>query len=90
VKTILDVKTLIERIDPVSRFTLRRMGAMLLMIFWLSLWAGDDAPLAALALISAAVSAAIAVLARERFRADHLNRWDEAAAYLGLHYLALI
>jgi hypothetical protein len=38
--------------------------------------------------IAAAISATFAVLLQERLLEPHLNRWDEATAYIGVHALA--
>jgi hypothetical protein len=78
-------------LDPLSRLTCHRLLISLLLLL---LWAKALSPSAIwaeVALLSSACAAIIAVLAalgREPLFGPSLNRWDEAAALLGVHCLA--
>jgi len=78
-------------LDPLSRQTCRRLLiSAALVLLWAkalsphALWAGA----AVLAGGCAMLAATLATFRREPFLAPTLNRWDEAAALLGLHYFA--
>ncbi|MBX6370382.1 MAG: hypothetical protein IRZ04_20615 [Rhodospirillales bacterium] len=76
-------------IDPVSRVTLQRFGLMTLTIAGLVAWSGDVLQTSvALTGIAAAITTMMAALLQERLLQPSLNRWDEAAAYVGLHTLS--
>lgn len=78
-------------LDPLSRQTCRRLlFSLALAVLWAkvvspqAIWAG----VAALAGGFAIAAALIATLRREPFPGPRLNRWDEAAALLGVFCLA--
>lgn len=76
-------------IDAVSRVTLRRFGLTILTIAGLVAWSGDTLQTSvALTGIAAAITTMMAVLLQERLLQPSLGRWDEVAAYVGLHTLS--
>ena len=77
-------------LDPLSLQTCRRLlVSVALTMFWaraLSPQAGWFA-VATLSGCCAVISAGIALLRREPVLGPTLNRWDEAAALVGVHFL---
>lgn len=77
--------------DPLSRLCFRRL---LLSILLVLLWAKALNPHAVwlgIAMLSggfALIASALAMLCREPMLGPSLNRWDEATALAGLHFLA--
>jgi peptidoglycan biosynthesis protein MviN/MurJ (putative lipid II flippase) len=77
--------------DPLSRLCFRRL---LLSILFVLLWAKALNPHAVwlgIAMLSggfALIASALAMLRREPMLGPSLNRWDEATALAGLHFLA--
>jgi peptidoglycan biosynthesis protein MviN/MurJ (putative lipid II flippase) len=77
--------------DPLSRLSFRRL---LLSILLVLLWAKALNPQAVwlgIAMLSggfALIASGIAMLCREPLLGPNLNRWDEATALAGLHFLA--
>ena len=77
--------------DPLSRLSFRRL---LLSILLVLLWAKALNPHAVwlgIAMLSggfALIASALAMLCREPMLGPSLNRWDEATALAGLHFLA--
>ena len=82
---------MLRALDPLSLQTCRRLLVTLVLLM---LWARALSPQAvwfALATLSgtcAVIAAGIGLLRRERVMGPTLNRWDEAAALLGVHFLA--
>jgi hypothetical protein len=76
-------------IDPVSRVTLQRFGLTTLAIAGLVAWSGDVLQTSvALTGIAAAVTTMMAAILQERVLQPSLGRWDEVAAYIGMHTLS--
>jgi peptidoglycan biosynthesis protein MviN/MurJ (putative lipid II flippase) len=77
--------------DPLSRLSFRRL---LLSILLVLLWAKALNPQAVwlgIAMLSggfAMIASGIAMLRREPMLGPSLNRWDEATALAGIHFLA--
>lgn len=84
---------MLRALDPLSRQTCRRL---LITFALLMVWARALSPQAvwfAVATMSgtcAVIAAGIALLRREPVMGPTLNRWDEAAALLGMHFLARV
>jgi hypothetical protein len=82
---------MLRAFDPRSRLTFRRLLMSLLLVL---LWAKAFNPHAvwlAIAMLSggfALIASGIAMLCREPLLGPSLNRWDEATALAGLHFLA--
>jgi hypothetical protein len=78
-------------LDPLSLRTCRRL---LVSVAFVALWAAALSPQAVwfgVATLSggcATIAAAVALFRREPLLGPSLNRWDEAAALLGMHFLA--
>lgn len=78
-------------LDPSSLHTCRRL---LLSVVLVLLWAkalSPQAVWAAVAMLSggfALIATGIAVLRRDPLLGSSLNRWDEATALAGMHFLA--
>jgi hypothetical protein len=80
-------------LDPLSLQTCRRLVVTIAMVIvWASVLS-PQAVWAAVAAISggcALVSAGLALVRREQLLGPTLSRWDETAALVGLHHLALL
>jgi peptidoglycan biosynthesis protein MviN/MurJ (putative lipid II flippase) len=78
-------------LDPPSLHTCRRLVVSILLVL---LWAKALSPQAVwlgIAMMSGAfamVSSGLAMLRREPMLGPSLNRWDEATALAGMHFLA--
>jgi hypothetical protein len=78
-------------LDPLSLQTCRRLLVNLVLVL---IWAAALSPQAVwlgVALLSgggAAIAAAVARFRREPLLGPSLNRWDEATALAGVHFLA--
>ncbi len=80
-------------LDSLSLQTCRRLlVSIVVLIVWArvlspqAVWAG----VAALSGGCALISAGLALVRREQFLGPTLSRWDETAALVGLHHLALL
>jgi hypothetical protein len=82
---------MLRALDPLSRPSFRRL---LLSILLVLLWAKVVSPQSAwlgVAMLSggfALIASGVAVLCRDPMLGPSLNRWDEATALAGLHFLA--
>ena len=79
-------------LDAQSRLTLRRFAVIMAVVGVLSLFAGPGAQMiffTAMTGVAVAVSAALAMAARDEFNAPSLNRWDETLAYIAVSILAI-
>jgi hypothetical protein len=79
-------------LDAASRSTLRRFAVTIAVVGVLSLFARPGAHtmfFSAMTGVAVAVSAALAMVARDRFNAPSLNRWDETLAYIEVTILAM-
>jgi hypothetical protein len=75
-------------IDTASQATLQRFGLMILTIIGCAAWSGELLhTFVALTGVAAIVTASLAAVVQEPFMQPNLNRWDETAAYVGLHVL---
>jgi hypothetical protein len=78
-------------LDPLSLQTCRRLLVNLVLVL---IWAAALSPQAVwlgVALLSgggASIAAAVALFRREPLLGPSLNRWDEATALAGVHFLA--
>jgi hypothetical protein len=81
-----------RRLDRDSAATLVRFTLCMLMVLaWYAAWRWGGGHGASLMMMAGAAQLSIAVVAclrRERPLAPSLNRWDEAAAWLGIAFLA--
>ncbi len=83
---------MLRALDPLSLQTCRRLLVSIVLVL---LWAKALSPqqiwlgVGMLSAGCAVISAGVAMLCRERPFAPSLNRWDEAIALSGLHFLAL-
>jgi hypothetical protein len=81
-------------LDPASVSTIRRFALCtgVVSAWWLATWAagwrGGMAALAAMLLIAGATAGMFAVARGDRPCGASLDRWDEAAAYVGLAAIA--
>ncbi len=77
-------------LDAASRLTLRRFAVTMVVVGLLSLFAKPGYRmvfLAAMTGVAVAASAVMAMVAREKFNAPILNRWDETLAYIAVSVL---
>ena len=78
-------------LDPASRLTLRRFAVTMIVVGLLSLFASPGSRMmffTAMTGVAIAVSAILAMIARDKFNAPALNRWDETLAYIAVSVLA--
>jgi peptidoglycan biosynthesis protein MviN/MurJ (putative lipid II flippase) len=82
---------MLRALDPPSLNSCRRLVVSILLVL---LWAKALSPQAiwlGIAMMSggfAMVSSGLAILCREPMLGPSLNRWDEATALAGMHFLA--
>jgi hypothetical protein len=82
---------MLRALDPLSRHSFRRLVFSVVLVL---LWAKALSPQAVwlgIAMMSggfAMVSSGLALLCREPLLGPSLNRWDEATALAGMHFLA--
>jgi hypothetical protein len=76
-------------VDPLSQATLQRFGLMMLAIVSCAVWSDDRLhALVALTAFAALTNTVVATILEETVFQPNLNRWDEAAAYVGLYSLS--
>ena len=78
-------------LDAEFRLTLRRFGVTMAVVGLLSLFAEPGYHMVyfvAMTGVAVAVSAVLAMIARDKFNAPSLNRWDETFAYIAVSILA--
>jgi hypothetical protein len=82
-----------QLLDPASRLTVKRfLCTLVLFLVWAQVPTARTAAvnMALMALFAAAIEAVLAVFSREMFRGPSLNRWDVAAAFVGVYCVSKI